>query len=119
VRQTILGFRAEALEVRTLPRNLAGSMSDIEMFQQLAQKKPNFHHEAEEEPDRAKKKQRAKDLDSQLGKRFHGSPARFRNDAGLYRRTIPHQAYATAQTRKKTGLKACARRPLAVKRKGN
>jgi hypothetical protein len=27
VRQTILGFRAEALEVRTLPRNLAGSMS--------------------------------------------------------------------------------------------
>jgi hypothetical protein len=39
-------------------------MSDIEMFQQLAQKKPNFHHEAEQEPDRAKKKQRAKDLDS-------------------------------------------------------
>jgi hypothetical protein len=39
-------------------------MSDIEMFQQLAQKKPNFHHEAEQEPDRANNKQRAKDLDS-------------------------------------------------------
>jgi hypothetical protein len=41
-----------------------GVLSVMAMFQQLAQKKPNLHHEAVQEPDRAKKKQRAKDLDS-------------------------------------------------------